>query len=43
MYEREDYFECLHGNKQAMRVQAVLDEKARQEKAAKDGGGNSGH
>jgi len=40
--EREDYFECLHGQKQFARYQAVYEEKMRQEKEAKEGGGG-GH
>ena len=39
--EREDYFECLHGKKQFMRYQAVMEEMERQDKEKKNGG--SGH
>jgi len=42
MNERDDYMECLHGTKQFQRYKAVYDEKMRQEKEAKDGGGG-GH
>ena len=42
MNERDDYMECLHGTKQFKRYKAVYDEKMRQEKEAKDGGGG-GH
>lgn len=34
---REDYFECLHGNKERARVAAVLEEQKRQENEAKHG------
>jgi hypothetical protein len=36
-FTREDYFECLHGKKEAARVKRVLEEQKKQAEEAKHG------